>query len=206
MRDRALLTAGLVVLLAFADVDAFAKEQWTEASSDNFALMTNAGEDRAAALLETAERFRYALEQVLPDLRLFTLEPTRIDGFRDFASLEPFLPPADEAGAKVAGYFRQGSSRNVIVLNLEGGPGVYERVLFHEYSHLALSLGERRLPLWFQEGLSEFYAGARLGTDDVEIGVPDTGHLTVFSRLSRKQILSLETILRAEEGSALLED
>jgi tetratricopeptide (TPR) repeat protein len=165
--------------------------------------MTNAGEGRAEALLETAERFRYALGQVLPELRLFTRERTRIYGFRDFASLESFLPPADEAAPRIAGYFRKGAFGDVIVLDLEGGPGVYERVLFHEYSHLALSLGERALPLWSEEGLSEFYAGTRLGEDDIEVGVPDTRHLSV---LSRKGLLPLEEILRAREGAPWVED
>lgn len=208
MTNRFLLSAWLAFVLAIADADANAnaKEQWTEASSANFVLMTNAGESRAAALLETAERFRYALAQVLPELRLSTREPTRIYGFRDLASLEPFLPLTDEGASRVAGYFRKAGSGNVIVLDLEGGPGAYERVLFHEYAHLALSLGPPGLPLWFQEGLSEFYAGTRLGTDDAEVGVPDPRHLSVLSRLSRKELLPLEEVLRAEEDAAWLHD
>lgn len=204
MTDRFFLSAGLVFLLASADLDA--KEQWTEASSANFVLMSNAGEGRAAALVETAERFRYTLAQVLPELRLFTRERTRIYGFRDFASLEPFLPSKGEGAPKVAGYFQKASSGNVIVLDLESGPGVYERVLFHEYAHLALSLGPPRLPLWFQEGLSEFYAGTRLGTDDAEVGVPDARHLSVLSGLWRKSILPLEEVLRADGDATWLED
>jgi tetratricopeptide (TPR) repeat protein len=206
MRHRFLLSVGFSCLLALASSRAEAKEQWTEASSEHFALMTNAGEGRAAALLDTAERFRYVLSQVLPELRLFTREPARIYGFRDLASLDSFLPPTDEGGPRISGYFRTGATGAVIVLDLENGPGAYERVLFHEYAHLALSLDERGgLPLWFEEGLSEFYAGTRLGADDAEIGVPDSRLLNVFSRLSRRDILPLEEVLRARDGARWLE-
>jgi tetratricopeptide (TPR) repeat protein len=204
MRFRAALSAALGLILVVAS--ARAKEQWTEASSDNFVLMTNAGEARAAALLETAERFRYALSQVLPDLRLVTRERTRIYGFRDLASLESFLPSTVEAGPRISGYFREGPAEAVIVLDLEDGPGAYERVLFHEYAHLALSLAERGLPLWLQEGLSEFYAGTRLGADDAEVGAPDARQLSIFARLSRKEVLSLEELLRATGDSTWLDN
>jgi tetratricopeptide (TPR) repeat protein len=183
-----------LLLLAFL---ARAEEKWHEASSENFLLMTNASPERAESIVLTLERFRAALGQLIPELRRRTSSPTRIYGFRDYDSLEPFLPPSEPSGSKVAGYFQKSASENVIVLDLTGGTPAFERILFHEYVHLVLSLNERDLPLWFEEGLSEFYAGARLGEAEAEIGVSDPTHRALLSRLP---LLPLDELLEIEDA------
>jgi len=186
-----------VVGVALAACLAHAEEKWHEASSENFVLMTNASPERAESILLTLERFRAALGQVLPELRRRTSSPTRIYGFRDYDSLEPFLPSSEPRDSRVAGYFREGTSENFIVLDLTGGTPAFERVLFHEYLHLVLSLSERDLPAWFGEGLSEFYAGTRLGENGAEVGVADPRHRALLSRLP---LLPLEELLSIEEA------
>jgi tetratricopeptide (TPR) repeat protein len=187
----------LLALLLVSSVSR-AAEKWYEASSPNFVLVTNVGAPRAEALLENAERFRFALGQVLPRLRLSTSPPTVLYGFRDFVSLEPFLPDEENGGSNVTGYFRKGRAGDSIVLDLSLGSSEHERVLYHEYVHLVLSLGDRRVPLWFEEGLSEFYAGTRLGKDAAEVGVSGGRHA---SALLGRKLIPLEEVLRAEEGS-----
>ena len=106
---------GLLVLSRPAD----AKEEWHEASSENFVLMTNASPERGESLVLTLERFRATLGQVLPEMRRWTSGRTRLYGFRDRESLEPFLPPrSNPEDSRVKGYFRAGASENVIVLDL----------------------------------------------------------------------------------------
>ncbi len=180
-----------------------AEEEWHEASSQNFVLMTNASPDRGESVVLALERFRSALGQVLPELRRWTSAPTRLYGFRDRASLEPFLPRSETKSSRVTGYHRAGLSENVIVLELEGGLPAFERVLFHEYVHFVLGLSERELPFWFGEGLAEFYAGTRLGDDEAEVGVPDPRHRAL---LARNPLLPLEELISAKdagESSAL---
>ncbi len=184
---------GLVLVSCLAH----AEEKWHEASSENFVLVTNASPERAESIVLTLERFRAALGQVLPELRRRTSRRTRIYGFRDYDSLEPFLPPSEPRGSRVAGYFRKGSSENFIVLDLTGGTPAFERVLFHEYLHLVLSLSEQNLPVWFEEGLSEFYAGARLDENGAEVGVPYPRHRALLSRLPP---MPLDELLRIEEA------
>ena len=193
MRVLILAACGLVLVARLAR----AEEKWHEASSENFVLMTNASAERAESIVLTLEKFRAALGQMLPDLRRWTSGRTRVYGFRDRDSLEPFLPSSEPSGAKVAGYFRRAASESVIVLDLTGGTPAFERVLFHEYVHLVLSLSERDLPLWFEEGLSEFYAGARLDENEAEIGVPDPRHRALLSRLN---LMPLDELLSVEEA------
>jgi tetratricopeptide (TPR) repeat protein len=166
-------------------------------------LVTNASEERAESILLNLERFRFALGRVLPELERQTSSRTRVYGFRDFESFEPFLPESESRHSKVLGYFRKGEQENVIVIDLTGGTPAFERVLFHEYIHLVLSLSGRDLPLWFEEGLSEFYAGTRLDDEGAEVGVSDDRHLALLSRLP---LMPIDALLRAEgkdETSAL---
>lgn len=193
MRNLILAACGLALVAHLAR----AEEKWHEASSENFVLMTNASPERAESILLSLERFRAALGQVVPELRRWTPGRTRVYGFRDRDSLEPFLPLSAPSGPKVAGYFRKAASQNVIVLDLTGGMPAFERTLFHEYVHLVLSLSERDLPLWFEEGLSEFYAGARLDENEAEIGVSDPRHRALLSRLP---LLPMEELLSLEES------
>ncbi len=195
---RRLYPAGLGFLLV-AHLSG-AEEKWHEASSENFVLMTNVSPERAESLVLTLERFRGALGQLVPELRRWTSTRTRLYGFRDRDSLDPFLPASGPKKSRVAGYFRRGMIENVIVLDLEGGTPAFERVLFHEYVHLVLSLSERKLPFWFEEGLSEFYAGTRLGETEAEVGVSDSRHRALLGRLPLR---SIEELLAAEEGSDL---
>jgi tetratricopeptide (TPR) repeat protein len=192
-----------VLGLALAPCLARAEEKWHEASSGNFLLVTNASPERAESILLTLEKFRAALGQVLPDVRRWTSSRTRVYGFRDHDSLEPFLPRSAPAGSKVAGYFRKGVAENVIVLDLTGGTPAFERVLFHEYVHLVLSLSERDLPLWLEEGLSEFYAGTRLDENEAEIGVSDPRHRALLSRLPLMPLPALLSVEAAGDSDAL---
>ncbi len=173
-----------------------AEEKWHEVSSESFVLMTNASPERGESILLSLENFRSALGQVLPELRRWTPSSVRVYGFRDRDSLEPFLPPSEPSGSRIAGFFRRGASENVIVLDLTGGPPAFERVLFHEYLHLVLSLSERDFPLWFEEGLSEFYSRSRLGENEAEVGVSDPRHRALLARVP---LLPLEEILLVEE-------
>jgi tetratricopeptide (TPR) repeat protein len=192
---RVLATAAFGLLLA-ARLEP-AEEAWHEAWSENFVLMTNASPERAESLLLTLERFRSALGHVHPELRRWTSGRTRLYGFRDRASLEPFLPGSEPSESRVTGYFRAGSTENVIVLNLEGGIPSFERVLFHEYVHLVLSLSERRLPLWLEEGLSEYYAATRLGDREAEVGITDPRHRALLARVP---LLSFDELVSAQDA------
>jgi Flp pilus assembly protein TadD len=173
------------------------EDKWHEASSASFVLVTDASPERAESIILTLERFRAALGQVLPEMRRWTSRRTRVYGFRDAESLAPFLPQPTESSTPVSGYFVTGSGNDLIVVSLEGGPPAFERTLFHEYIHLVLSLNDLDLPLWLEEGLSEFYAGSRLSEDEAEVGVPNPRHRALLSRVP---LIPLEALLSAESA------
>ena len=158
-----------------------AREKWREVHSPNFVVISNATERRAKDVAARMEQFRYALSLLLPSLNFATEVPTQVYAFRDFDSFESFLPRIDDGVTPAAGFFREGPYKNVIALDLSAGRAAYERVVFHEYVHLVLSLSFRDYPLWFEEGMAEFYSSTRLDNDSAELGVVEQRHRRVLA-------------------------
>lgn len=175
-----------------------AEETWRELRSPNFLMVSNATEATATSVLSRLERFRFTLARVLPNRRLGEELTTQVYGFRDFDSLEPFLPLSEERGSSVAGYFRSGLFKNVIALDLSAPSDAFESVVFHEYIHLVLSLDRRRYPLWFEEGLAEFYAGVGFDGDRAELGLASQSHRLT---LAEEPLIPMEKLLTADESS-----
>ena len=185
-----------VVGILLCALSAEARERWVELRSPNFLLVSNAAPADAESILSRIERFRIALSRVLPERRLRSEVPTQIYAFRDFDSFESFLPRTEDGVAPAAGYFRAGAFKNVIAVDVSAGRGSYERVVFHEYVHLMLSLGVQEYPLWFEEGLAEFYAATRLSDDGAEVGAAERTHRLV---LAEHPLLEMEELLGADE-------
>lgn len=185
----------VVCILACA-VTLEAREKWCEVHSPNFVVISNATEGRTQDVAARMEQFRYALSRLLPNLNFATEAPTQVYAFRDFDSFESFLPRTDDGVTPAAGYFRQGPYKNVIALDLSAGRAAYERVVFHEYVHLVLSVSFRDYPLWFEEGMAEFYSSTRLKNDSVELGVVAERHRRV---LAARPLLPMAELLTAAE-------
>ena len=185
------LAALFVVLCALS---AQARETWREAHSPHFDLISNANAKSAREVLARMEQFRRALGHVLPNQRLVGDVATQIYAFRDFESFSSFLPRTADGVTEAAGYFRRSPYKNIIAIDLSAGPDVYERVVFHEYVHFILSLTTRTYPLWFQEGMAEFYAGMRLSGDSIVLGGGVLRHRRV---LFENAMLPLEELLTA---------
>jgi hypothetical protein len=84
--------------------------------------------------------------------------------FRDGKSYRPFMPMVDGRTVPVGGMFVGGPAGTYITLNLEAGESAY-RGIYHEYSHLILQSAFGRAPLWFNEGLAEYYSTLEVTSD-----------------------------------------
>ena len=185
--------AAVLCVLACA-VTLEAREKWREVHSPNFVVISNATEGRAKDVAARMEQFRYALSRLLPSLNFATEVPTQVYAFRDFDSFESFLPKIEEGVTPAAGYFREGPYKNVIAIDLSAGRAVYERIVFHEYVHLVLSLSLEDYPLWFEEGMAEFYSSIRLYHDGADLGVVEERHRRV---LAEHPLLPMAELLTA---------
>ncbi len=173
-----------------------AREKWYEVHTPNFVVISNATEGRATDVAARMEQFRYALLRLLPSLNFTTEVPTQVYAFRDFDSFESFLPRIEDGVTPAAGYFRKSPYKNVIALHLSAGRDVYERIVFHEYIHLVLSLSFRDYPLWFEEGMAEFYSSTRLKNGGAALGIVEERHRRV---LAEHPLLPMAELLTARD-------
>ncbi len=172
------------------------RETWHEVRSPNFVVVSNASADRANDVAARMEQFRFALSTLLPSSSFVSEVPTQVYAFRDFDSFESFLPQTQDGVTPAAGYFRGGPYKNVIALDLSATRAVYERIIFHEYVHLVLSLSRHDFPLWFEEGMAEFYASATLQDDIAELGMVEQRHRRVLAEYAH---LPMTEVLTAVE-------
>lgn len=182
----------LCVLVCALPVEA--RETWHEVHSPNFVVVSNAGAERAKDVAARMEQFRFALATLLPSSSLVSEVSTQVYAFRDFDSFESFLPQTEDGVALASGYFREGPYKNVIALDLSATRAVYERIIFHEYVHLLLSLSGYDFPLWFEEGMAEFYASATLEDDVAELGRVEERHRRVLEEYASLPMTDLLTV------------
>lgn len=155
-----------------------AKDKWISIRSKNFFLVGNASEKEIRKVALKLEQFRAVLTQAFPNIRFNSPVPTTVVVFRDHRSYGPFKPRSN-----IAGYFQPGPDVNYMTLTTEvpgannpyfirptipGGRDPAYEVIFHEYTHLLVNNSFENAPLWFNEGLAEYYSSFII-TDDQKI-------------------------------------
>ena len=135
-----------------------AAADWLSLRSDHFLVIgnTSGGQLRDVAL--RLEQFREVVGQLNPAvLREESAPPVVVLVFRDGRTYEPFMPRRNGEVVRVGGFFQSGQDVNYITLNVQAGQGAFH-VVFHEYSHLLLRGVFADAPVWFNEGLAEYYS------------------------------------------------
>ena len=121
--------------------------------------------------------------------------------FRDDRSFRPFTPMVNGRRLPVGGMFLGSSiGGTYITLNLDDGEAAYP-VIYHEYSHFLLQGVFGGAPLWFNEGLAEYYSTLQVTSDGRRaiIGAPITRHV----ELLRQRRLPLARLLDVSTASAV---
>ena len=165
-----------------------AKDTWMSVRSKNFHLVGNANEKEIRKVALKLEQFREVFTRLLPHMKYNTPVPTTVVVFKSRSSYEPFGPPA------TGGYFQAGPDVNYIALSTEtysGLNGVFQ-IIFHEFTHLLVSNTFKNPPLWFNEGLAEYYSTFSIDNDlKFRLGVAPRNHLIL---LRHQQMLPLRTL------------
>jgi tetratricopeptide (TPR) repeat protein len=144
----------LCLILAGAQ-GAAAKDNWTSVRSKNFFLVGNASEKEIRQVANRLEQFRNVFGLLFPKINLSSPVPTTVVVFKNDSSYKPF-----KANPNTSGFFQSGEDVNYITLTTERTSEESPfGTIFHEYVHLLLNntMG-RTVPLWFNEGLAEFYS------------------------------------------------
>ena len=182
-------------LLAVASHHAAAKDTWSSVRTKNFFLVGNTSEKEIRRVGLKLEQFREVFTHLFSNMRFNTPVPTTVVVFKSHSSFAPFKTRANSAG-----YFQPGPDVNYITLTTETGSAQDPfSIIFHEYTHLLVNNNLENAPLWFNEGLAEYYSSFQI-TDDqkVMLGAP-IGHHVFLLRQSK--MLPLKTLFEVDDKS-----
>lgn len=172
-----------------------AKDTWVSVRTNNFFLLGNANEKDIRKVGLKLEQFREVFTRLFPKLKFNTPVPTTVVVFKSDSSFAPFKPQANTAG-----YFQAGDDVNYIALTTEvRGQQDPFNVIFHEYTHLLVNNTFESAPVWFNEGLAEYYSTFSI-TDDqkIRLGTPIGNHVFL---LRESKMLPLRTLFEVDHKS-----
>ncbi len=173
---------------------------WSVVETPHFTIWTNADPGRGAEIAESLELFRAVFARLAPELELKSPAPTKILAFRDAAAYAPYKSRADARDARILGQFLSHPDGNYLTLDADTERLVGSfAVIYHEYVHYFLRHNFPRVPLWFNEGLAEYYSTFAVEDGVVHVGRPAERHV----RWLRKDgEIALDEVLEVTRKSA----
>jgi tetratricopeptide (TPR) repeat protein len=181
------VSAGLVLSLWGAEPTE--AEGWVRLDVDEYRIFSNAGEARTRQVALQLLQFREALA-LTTDLDLQVQGPIRIFVFRngrDFDAVRKAM--FDPRSAGKTGVFVGRGDGAYIAIDASAERRSYSLV-FHELTHLYLSRSVPGAPLWYDEGMAEFYSTLTVSGDRATIGAPIIPHVRYLRRTARPLRLS----------------
>lgn len=176
-------------------------EGWTRVQSKNFLLVGNAREHDIRKVAARLEQFREAFLRLLPVRHFDSSVPLTVLVFKDDAAYTPFEPLFGGQPAGVAGFFQSSPDVDYITLSVDRRHVRRPDALaFHEYVHLLVRNSFGSAPLWFNEGLAEYYSTFEIsdGNKKVTLGSPLS---TRLQTLRESELLPLELLFNVDDIS-----
>jgi tetratricopeptide (TPR) repeat protein len=168
------------------------KERWTTLTIDELTIYSSASDATTRDVASGLLRLRDALSAVTK-LRVRSPLPTRVFIFGDRRGFEPYCDAAIGRSDRLTGLFLSHPEGNHLLI--DGSAHSVDRVVYHELTHYFLrNTIPGDVPLWFNEGLAEFYSTFRQHNDSVEVGLPVEEHLAWLraqSLIPLKQLLAV---------------
>ena len=176
-----------LVLTAFVALfaPAIASAEWLSLRSDHFHVVGEVGEGDLRNVALKFEQFRDVISQLNPAiLGDGSAPPVVIVVFKDRNAFKPFMPVMDGKVVTAGGFFQPGEDTNYIALTLESASQGFP-VVFHEFAHLLLRGVFADAPVWFNEGLAEYYSTFEVPSSRrANIGKPHQAHLRLLQSRS----------------------
>ncbi|MDT4969112.1 MAG: hypothetical protein QOJ64_3849 [Acidobacteriota bacterium] len=197
-----LVTVALCLLLAAPVCAGTTEGQWMRVESKNFELVGNASERDMRKVAARLELFRQAFVRLLPVERLDSSIPMTVMVFKSDESYRPFEPLYRGQPADVSGFFQSNPDVDYITLSVDQKHvRDADSLAFHEYVHLLVRNSFLNAPLWFNEGLAEYYSTFEVsnGNRRVTLGKPISYRLKT---LREHELLPLDSLFKVESSSA----
>lgn len=172
------------------------EEEWLRIESGDLTVLTNAEAERGVEIASALQRFRSVFARLAPAIELNSPAPTTLLAFRDHQSYAPFKTVADRGSSRILGQFISQNDGNYLTLNAGTELVSSLAVIHHEYVHYFVRHNFHGVPLWFNEGLAEYYSTFTSEDEAVLIGGAVDRHLTWLKKhgdFSLSEILSADT-------------
>jgi tetratricopeptide (TPR) repeat protein len=191
----------LFVLLAAGTAQAAVPlpgHDWTKlAVADDYVIYSHASDRATRDIADRLMTFRNALSLVTK-FKVEAPQPVTLIVFRSYTEMLPYAQAVMGAKRDFGAVSFHDGDGDTILLNGDQwlhsvGPEVY-----HELTHTFTFRGNATLPLWFIEGIAEFYSTFDVIRGQVKIGVPPREHL---DWLRSRGLKPLVNVLNADRKS-----
>jgi tetratricopeptide (TPR) repeat protein len=173
-------------------------QTWIRVRSAHFDVVSSVAEGRTRAMVRELETLNGALTQDSPRFRRSTV-PTRVYLFSRRRESQPYFDLLlNQAKAPVTGLFVRHDKGGAMILD-GGRAWGSNRTALHELVHDLLAQSTTHPPLWLEEGLAEYFAGARIAQNSVFVGEPIRERIEEIRRRPR---IPLERLVRITSGDA----
>jgi tetratricopeptide (TPR) repeat protein len=199
---RGLLAAAMVAVAGpAAPSPADSAQGWSQLRSANFFVIGDAGASQLRQVAERLEQFRETLGILFPNAIAGATTPTTVIVFKSQHTYDPYKPQYQGKAKSLTGYFLPGQAVNYITLTTEDGIEVLGQVVYHEFVHLLVNNSVRSIPLWFNEGLAEYYATFEVQSNGrvALLGKPQAEHVLLL----RDKFLPIDSIVTVDHDSPL---
>ena len=166
--------------------------RWLKVTSPNFELFTTAGERSGRAAARYFEQVRGFFQQAM-GLGSKSGPPVRIVVFRSDKEYAPYSP------SEIAAAFYLGTDDRDYIVMKSASSEQYPMAV-HEYTHLLVKHSGVEVPLWFNEGLAEFYSNLKPLAGKVQVGGIVMPH---YMLLRQSKWIDLPTLLAVAHDSPL---
>jgi tetratricopeptide (TPR) repeat protein len=175
-------------------------DQWIEVRSPHFVVASDVGEKRARRIAQQFEQLRGVFHSSFPAFRADPGQPIQIIAVKDEDAMKEWLPQywQDKGFLHPSGLYSGQEDKHFVLLRMDATEDNPYHTICHEYAHALLYLNFRSLPLWLNEGLSEFFGNCSIGDKEVRVGEADRDHLR---RLKESSLLLMEELLRVDKSS-----
>jgi tetratricopeptide (TPR) repeat protein len=164
---------------------------WIEIATDHFRVYSNAGTMLTTGLAHRLEEIRAVLMETI-GYESFTARPLHIIVFATDASFSPYAM-SDHTG----GFYHRAPDAAYIAVSADPrwDPS---RLIIHEYVHAVLADHIPDAPLWFNEGLAEFFESISVDGATARIGLPLKDRLL---QLKRASLIPMDVFLAVDRQS-----
>ncbi len=147
-------------------------EVWIRAETAHFTLFSNVSRKYTLEIGHQLELFRHVLAGLNPDFEMNSPLPTYVFLFRNAQSFDPYKTRFGAGPTSQDAYFNADRDANYVALNATP-EGDWFAPVYHEFVHYLLNNNFTDVPLWFNEGLAEYFSTFRLTVEgEAEIGRP----------------------------------